>query len=124
MRRAGTIALATLLCTLIGGAPWHARAADRYPSRPVTVVVPFTPGGSTDIMARHEAEVRRRALGKSFVVENNPGAGGEIGIAYAAKAAPDGYTLLHSPPIIILLPYVKRVSPTIWPRISCRSCSR
>jgi tripartite-type tricarboxylate transporter receptor subunit TctC len=109
MRRVGTIALATLLCTLIGGAPWHAMAADRYPSRPVTVVVPFTPGGSTDIMARHEAEVLQRALGQSFVVENKPGAGGEIGIAYAAKAAPDGYTLLHAPSIIILLPYVKRV---------------
>jgi len=109
MRSAGTIALATVLCTLIGGAPWHAMAADRYPSRPVTVVVPFTPGGSTDIMARHEAEVLQRALGQSFVVENKPGAGGEIGIAYAAKAAPDGYTLLHSPSIIILLPYVKRV---------------
>src|SRR6516225_3009562 len=108
MRSARTIALATVLCTLIGGAPWHAVAADGYPSRPVTVVVPFTPGGSTDIMARHEAEVLQRALGQSFVVENKPGAGGEIGISYAAKAAPDGYTLLHSPSIIILLPYVKR----------------
>ena len=59
-------------------------------------------------MARHEAEVLQRALGQSFVVENKPGAGGEIGISYAAKAAPDGYTLLHAPSIIILLPYVKR----------------
>ena len=109
MRSARTIALATLLCALIGAAPWHAMAADRYPSRPVTVVVPFTPGGSTDIMARHEAEVLQRALGQSFVVENKPGAGGEIGIAYAAKAAPDGYTVLHSPSIIILLPYMKKV---------------
>jgi tripartite-type tricarboxylate transporter receptor subunit TctC len=106
MKSPGTIALATVLCTLIGVAPWHATAADDYPSRPVTVVVPFTPGGSTDIMARYEAEVLQRTLGQSFVVENKPGAGG--GISYAAKAAPDGYTLLHAPSIIILLPYVMK----------------
>jgi tripartite-type tricarboxylate transporter receptor subunit TctC len=108
MKSPGTIALATVLCTLIGVAPWHATAADDYPSRPVTVVVPFTPGGSTDIMARYEAEVLQRTLGQSFVVENKPGAGGGIGISYAAKAAPDGYTLLHAPSIIILLPYVMK----------------
>jgi tripartite-type tricarboxylate transporter receptor subunit TctC len=108
MNSPGTIALATVLCTLIGVAPWRAIAADDYPSRPVTVIVPFTPGGSTDIMARHEAEVLQRALGQRFVVENRPGAGGEIGISYAAKAAPDGYTLLHAPSIIILLPYVMK----------------
>jgi tripartite-type tricarboxylate transporter receptor subunit TctC len=108
MKSPGTIALATVLCMLIGVAPWHATAADDYPSRPVTVVVPFTPGGSTDIMARYEAEVLQRTLGQSFVVENKPGAGGGIGISYAAKAAPDGYTLLHAPSIIILLPYVMK----------------
>jgi tripartite-type tricarboxylate transporter receptor subunit TctC len=48
------------------------------------------------------------ALGQRFVVENRPGAGGEIGISYAAKAAPDGYTLLHAPSIIILLPHVMK----------------
>jgi len=108
MNSTGAIALLTVLCTLIGVAPWHATAADDYPSRPVTVVVPFTPGGSTDIMARYEAEVLQRALGQSFVVENKPGAGGGIGISHAAKAAPDGYTLLHAPSIIILLPYVTK----------------
>ena len=109
MRRLGrTIALAMALCALIGLGPWRAIAADDYPNRPVTVVVPFTPGGSTDIMARYEADVLQRALGKSFVVENKPGAAGEIGISYAAKAAPDGYTLLHSPSIIILLPYLMK----------------
>jgi tripartite-type tricarboxylate transporter receptor subunit TctC len=108
MNSSGTITLATVLCTLIGVAPWHVIAADGYPSRPVTVIVPFTPGGSTDIMARYEAEVLQRALGQSFVVENKPGAGGSIGISYAAKAAPDGYTLLHAPSVIILLPYVMK----------------
>jgi len=108
MSRARTIALATLLCTVIGVAPRPALAVDDYPTRPVTVVVPFTPGGSTDIMARYEAELLQRALGQSFVIENKPGAGGSIGVSYAAKAAPDGYTLLHAPSIIILLPYVMK----------------
>jgi tripartite-type tricarboxylate transporter receptor subunit TctC len=101
------IALAAVLCTLAGLTLTHA-IADDYPSRPVTVVVPFTPGGSTDIMARYEADVLQQALGKSFVVENKPGASGEIGISYAAKAVPDGYTLLHSPSIIILLPFLMK----------------
>jgi len=103
-----TVALAMVIGTSIGFGPWRAIAADDYPARPVTVVVPFTPGGSTDIMARYEADVLQQALGKSFVVENKPGASGEIGISYAAKAAPDGYTLLHSPSVIILLPYLMK----------------
>ena len=59
-------------------------------------------------MARYEADVLQRALQQSFVIENKPGAGGDIGISYAAKAVPDGYTLLHSPSIIILLPYLMK----------------
>ena len=94
-------------CALIGLAASFA-AADDYPSRPVTIVVPFTPGGSTDILGRYEADVLQRGLQGSFIVENRPGAGGEIGIAYAAKAAPDGYTLLHAPSVITLLPYLKK----------------
>src|ERR1051326_1046176 len=94
-------------CALIGLAASFA-AADDYPSRPVTIVVPFTPGGSTDMLGRYEADVLQRGLQGSFIVENRPGAGGEIGIAYAAKAAPDGYTLLHAPSVITLLPYLKK----------------
>jgi len=96
---------------LIGVARWQAIAADDYPSRPVTIVVPFTPGGSTDILGRYEAEILQRTFGQSFVVENKPGAGGSIGISYAAKASADGYTLLHSPSIIILLPYLMKSTP-------------
>ena len=98
---------AVAACALIGLALSLA-AADDYPSRAVTIVVPFTPGGSTDILGRYEADVLQRALHGSFVVENRPGAGGEIGIAYAAKAVPDGYTLLHAPSVITLLPYLKK----------------
>jgi tripartite-type tricarboxylate transporter receptor subunit TctC len=108
MRSLGIVAFATAWCTLIGVAQAQPVAADDYPSRPVTIVVPFTPGGSTDILGRYEAEVLQRAFGQSFVIENRPGAGGSIGVSYAAKAAADGYTLLHSPSVIILLPYLMK----------------
>ena len=102
-------ALATsAACALVGIWAGPAGAAGDYPSRPVTIVVPFTPGGSTDILGRYEAEVLQRALHGSFVVENRPGAGGEIGISFASRSVPDGYTLLHAPSVITLLPYLKK----------------
>jgi tripartite-type tricarboxylate transporter receptor subunit TctC len=97
-----------LLSYTLSGLASLAIGADNYPNRPVTIVVPFTPGASTDTLARFEADVLQHALHQSFVVENRPGAGGEVGIAYAAKAVPDGYTLLHAPAVISLLPYLKK----------------
>jgi tripartite-type tricarboxylate transporter receptor subunit TctC len=70
--------------------------------------VPFPPGASNDFLARYEADVLQRALHGSFVVENKTGAGGEIGISYAAKSDPDGYTLLHAPSAITILPFVMK----------------
>jgi tripartite-type tricarboxylate transporter receptor subunit TctC len=68
--------------------------AEQWPSRPVTVICPFPPGISTDILTRAVAMALSDALGQQFVVENRPGANGNIGAGAAAKAAPDGYTLL------------------------------
>jgi tripartite-type tricarboxylate transporter receptor subunit TctC len=70
-----------------------ATAQDTWPSRPVTVIVPFAAGGNTDVMARIFAEHLGRRLGKQFVIENKAGAGGVTGLNAAAKAAPDGYTI-------------------------------
>lgn len=71
-----------------------ARGADAWPTRPVTIICPFTAGISTDIVVRMVAAALGDSFGQNFIVENRPGANGNIGAAYAAKAAPDGYTLL------------------------------
>ena len=70
------------------------KAAAQYPERPVTIVVANPPGGLTDIAGRLAAEALREATGKSFVVENKPGASSVIGFEFVAKSAPDGYTIL------------------------------
>ena len=70
--------------------------ADDYPNRPITLIVPFPPGGSTNVVARIVADKLSAALGQQVVVDNRGGAGGTIGTRFAAKAAPDGYTILLS----------------------------
>src|ERR1700754_301913 len=67
--------------------------ADEYPSRPITLVVPYAAGGGNDVMARIVAEKMSRSLGQQIVIENKGGAGGSIATRQVAKAAPDGYTL-------------------------------
>lgn len=70
-----------------------AQAASDWPRKPVRVIVPFTPGGSTDIAARLAAEGMARRLGQAFVVDNRPGAGGNLGLEALARSEPDGYTI-------------------------------
>lgn len=70
-----------------------ASAQDKWPTKPITVIVPFAAGGNTDVMARIFAEHLSKKLGAQFVIENKAGAGGVTGLNAAAKSAPDGYTL-------------------------------
>jgi tripartite-type tricarboxylate transporter receptor subunit TctC len=92
-RRIALAALAAFALTLAGGA---AHAA--FPERTVRIIVPFPPGGSTDVVARRVAAKAQTILGQSVVVENIGGAGGLVGSDAASKAAPDGYTLLLAQP--------------------------
>jgi tripartite-type tricarboxylate transporter receptor subunit TctC len=91
MRR---LAIARLVaCVLVlAGAPYPAAAED-YPTKPITLIVPYPPGGGVDTMGRIAAQKLSVALGQQVVVENRGGAGGMIGTRDAAKAAPDGYTI-------------------------------
>ncbi|WP_159996402.1 tripartite tricarboxylate transporter substrate binding protein [Roseomonas sp. 18066] len=79
-------------------APAALAAPGEWPARPVRLICPFPAGGTTDICARIAAEILATALGQPFVVDNRSGAGGNIGAAQAARAEPDGYTLLLSSP--------------------------
>jgi tripartite-type tricarboxylate transporter receptor subunit TctC len=90
MQNSFTRALAVAALALCAAAP----APAAYPDKPVTVVVPFPPGGSTDSIARTLATKMGASLGQSFVVENQPGATGAIGAARVKRSPPDGYTLL------------------------------
>lgn len=81
---------------LAGLAALPALAQDKFPSRPITLVVPFPPGGSVDIMARQYSEPLSKVLGVPIVVENRAGAGGSVGAQYVARAKADGYTLVVS----------------------------
>ena len=104
---------AATLAIAAGGALATLRSAaaqSDYPSRPVTIAVPFPAGGSTDAVARILAQRLTTDLGQPFVVDNRPGANGTIGSATVARARPDGHTLLLTPN-----------SSTPWGRTSTRS---
>jgi tripartite-type tricarboxylate transporter receptor subunit TctC len=98
------------LITLLGGAamvlPRAASAAETFPTRPIRLIVPYPPGGGTDIIARVLGEKLHGSLGQPVVIDNRAGAGGILGTELAAKAAPDGHTLLLVPTSHVINPGV------------------
>jgi tripartite-type tricarboxylate transporter receptor subunit TctC len=100
--------------TILGGAatisPCTAGAADAFPNRPIRLIVPYPPGGGTDIVGRVLGEKLSASLGQPIVVDNRGGAGGVLGTEIAAKAAPDGYTLL-------LVPTSHVINPSIYAKL-------
>jgi tripartite-type tricarboxylate transporter receptor subunit TctC len=106
------------------GAAWPAVGAGKWPAKPIRMVIPFTPGGSTDILGRAIAQRLQEVFGLAVIVDNKPGAGGSIGAAEVARAQPDGYTLLMghigtlavTPSLYPNLPYdpVASFAPVAW----------
>ena len=92
--RRALLAAAAGTATLAAGAPRAARAQDGFPSRPIRLVIPFTPAGTTDLAGRLAAERLGPRLGQQVVVENRPGAGGNVAGEFVARSDPDGHTLL------------------------------
>jgi tripartite-type tricarboxylate transporter receptor subunit TctC len=95
-------ALFSMAATMLAG---HITAQD-YPNRPIRLIVPFAPGGASDVLARPVAQKLSDALGQQIVVDNRPGAGGNIGMGIAANAASDGYTLLAVTSSFVLNPHL------------------
>ena len=101
-RQALAIAVSATAISLAG--PAFAQGA--YPNKPINIVVSYPAGGDTDVLARLFGQKLSERLGQPVVVENRTGAGGTIGSAYVAKAAPDGYTLLLAPNTLSIVPHV------------------
>lgn len=94
MKHVGTGLKWMVFGPLVAGLASGAMAVEAFPSKPVTLVVPFSAGGPTDVVARALAQAMSRDLGQSVIVENRLGAGGTVAAAYVARAQPDGYTIL------------------------------
>lgn len=101
---------ALLLTGLLACAPLAAQADD-YPSRPIKLIVPFAPGGGSDILARMVGKPLGERLGQTIIIENKPGAGGSVAAAQVAKATPDGYTLMYmTPGVQMINPFLMQVN--------------
>jgi tripartite-type tricarboxylate transporter receptor subunit TctC len=83
--------LAVLSALSVG---FTASAQESFPSKPITIVVPYAPGGASDQLARISADILKKELGQPVVVDSKPGAGGSLGMEYVTRAPADGYTLV------------------------------
>ncbi len=106
MRLLKKLALASVLAMGLAGT---GAAQEDYPNRPITMIVPFPPGGVADTVARPVADAMGRYLGQPVVIENRSGAGGGIGMAAAARAKPDGYTILMALSSISIIPVADEI---------------
>ena len=117
MRTTGILAVAV-------GLSWMASAQTSYPTKPIRLIVPFPPGGPTDVTARVIAEEMSQTIGQQVIIDNRAGAGGNIAAGVAAKSAPDGYTLFFAtggthginPSLYAKIPYdpIKDFAPVVW----------
>ena len=102
--------VAATLIALAAAMNAGAAQAQSYPNKPITMVVPFPPGGIADITGRPFAAVMSRLMGQPVLVENKAGAGGAVGHAYAARAKPDGYTVMMALSSIVMIPVADEVN--------------
>jgi tripartite-type tricarboxylate transporter receptor subunit TctC len=107
---AGLIVLWAVLAAAIASPGRAQTAGEAYPARPVRIIVPFGAGGPGDLFARMVAQKLSDDLGRAFYVENHPGAGGNIGTGLAARAAPDGYTL-------VVVSSTFMINPSLYPKV-------
>ena len=103
--RNAAIALAAALAFMIAPA-----CAQQYPSKSIRFILPFPPGGPTDLLGRIVAQRLADQLGQPVVPDNRPGAGGNLGLELAAKSPPDGYTVVLSSPLVA-------ISPSLYPKL-------
>jgi tripartite-type tricarboxylate transporter receptor subunit TctC len=111
VRRASPFLGVALVLVFLSAPLGDAHAQGKYPERPITLIVPFPPGGPTDIIARILANALSQRLGQNVVVDNRAGASGNIGMGIAARAQPDGYTLLLTSTAIAVNPALQKNLP-------------
>jgi tripartite-type tricarboxylate transporter receptor subunit TctC len=109
LSRMTRLAVGTAMASGLMVAATAPATAQEYPTRPITMIVPFPPGGVADAVGRPMAEALGRALKQSVVVENKAGAGGGIGFSHVAKAKPDGYTILMALSSVSIIPEADRI---------------
>ena len=91
-------------CALGCAAPAMSIWAQAYPAKPLRMILPFPPGGPTDLLGRTLGAKMAESIGQAVVIDNRPGAGGNLGVELAAKSPPDGYTIVLSSPLIAISP--------------------
>jgi len=111
MKPSGGLTAAAACAAMLLGVCAHAQTAGTWPSKSVRWVVPYAPGGPTDVVSRVLAPKLAERIGQSVMVENRVGAAGNIGAELVAKAAPDGHTVLYVVPAVIMNPFFFKSSP-------------